>query len=1351
ACVLYQSAKYIQLQEPESLPVAGTDTVKDDPNDVKAVEDGGKEDMFVDCPDELIAYDGRNTVVDNREVEEFPDIQQRLDKEDDMVESSENGMHVPDLMGELEYLRNMLKKAVGEKESSAREYEEERRLLARELASLRLQLKSLNGQQALLYEKDGGLVNHLANSDIGEGETNTLLLSTAQLHDMINECSKFIKDAVDEKIRTEGTIRELHAFIYMKDQEIGELSARITELSVSQDVVSSYLNSAQDNRSRSLDRSPEPEKEQHIEAAANRLLASLSSALNQDELFDESIIGKMSHIEKSTLILIDKYNRFLSGIDLLRQSMTNFSSAPDAQDEVETTFFTLREELLELKRKEVHLAQKLTHLEYENRNLMEELGKNREMVEMANIDSGKLRTELEQEKIRYGNTKEKLSLAVTKGKALVQQRDSLKQSLAEKASELEKCVIELQEKSRALEAAQLTNNELVRNETSVASLQEALLQRDTMLQQCKEILSESGATEEPQLMDIRERVRWLVNEKNELKGLSLEHAKTMDALSFIDLTETVLSSNLESQVTWLVESFYLAKDEAIKMQDEISRIREAANKEIDRLTSSLLAETQEKNYLQEECKDLTHKLEGIAEKVHNASMEKDQIVGMLLEVSGIAMGIQEESYQPNSDMALIIERCFGQIKEQTRASLRSSYVEVEIFERIQSLLYIKDQESMLYEQMLEEEMLDRTEVSRLSVELVTVSQELHALKDERDTLQKSEEKAAMLRERLSMAVKKGKGLVQERENMKQLLQEKNASIEKLRAESQQQESTFSDFRDQINKLSTEVERIPKLEADFVGMKNQRDDLERYLMESNGMLERIMESLDGMILPFEFEEPVEKVKWLAEYFTECQDVKIQAEKDVQKAKGEASTLASILADSERTVKSLENALSVEKNTVSKLAEERRELEFAKTYFEHELEKSIEEVSSQTSKFSEILASKKSLEDALSLAEDHTSVLISEKEHAQVSRAAAEMELQKVKEDVSVYTTKLAEAQQTIQSLEDAITQVQTNVSLLAEENGKGQVGRTNLEDEIKKLKEEAESQLTKFADASSTIRSLEDALLKAESTVTNLSDEKKNAEQEISTLKCQLNECMQELAGMHANMENKSLELSTHLYSLQSLLKDDTLLSLLREGFAKKFASLKDMDLLLKDISDCLGGRNSNMLQTYPFIEESSSASSLFPDGLDSVVNFEVANGEAIAADGDSLMLHIGATVENFYTRNKILTANFNRFSTLLDEAIAVLLAKSQAAKDKMIVMLEHIATLRQNMNNMENYKQMQENRIGVLENNIEVVLSACTAATQELVFAVDQDVVADHQARLDRNEYDKTAEKLLSAARNVQD
>ncbi|XP_028056121.1 uncharacterized protein LOC114260241 [Camellia sinensis] len=136
-------------------------------------------------------------------------------------------------------------------------------------------------------------------------------------------------------------------------------------------------------------------------------------------------------------------------------------------------------------------------------------------------------------------------------------------------------------------------------------------------------------------------------------------------------------------------------------------------------------------------------------------------------------------------------------------------------------------------------------------------------------------------------------------------------------------------------------------------------------------------------------------------------------------------------------------------------------------------------------------KKSLEDALSEAENKISTLMNEKEDAQLSRAAAETELEKAKEEVSIQSAKLSEAFRTVKSLADAMSQVETNVSLLSEENNNIKVGRNNLESAMKQLKEEADSQASKLADANSTIKSLEEALLKAENNISELVGEKKN--------------------------------------------------------------------------------------------------------------------------------------------------------------------------------------------------------------------------------------------------------------------
>ena len=82
------------------------------------------------------------------------------------------------------------------------------------------------------------------------------------------------------------------------------------------------------------------------------------------------------------------------------------------------------------------------------------------MIGTLNTELGKLKIEPEHEKAKCANTKEKLSMVVTKGKPLVQQRHSLKKSLADKSGEHDKCLIELQEKSVALQADELLKEEL---------------------------------------------------------------------------------------------------------------------------------------------------------------------------------------------------------------------------------------------------------------------------------------------------------------------------------------------------------------------------------------------------------------------------------------------------------------------------------------------------------------------------------------------------------------------------------------------------------------------------------------------------------------------------------------------------------------------------------------------------------------------------------------------------------------------------------------------------------------------------------------------------------------------------
>lgn len=122
--------------------------------------------------------------------------------------------------------------------------QEDRDALLKELANLRHQLKALTGQHSSVEENISGLVHGLHEEEVREVEKK-ISFSDNPFHDMMNECSNFVRNALDLQLQKEETIREIQATLSMKDQEIKDLRAKVTELSIylnSQDVVvSSYF------------------------------------------------------------------------------------------------------------------------------------------------------------------------------------------------------------------------------------------------------------------------------------------------------------------------------------------------------------------------------------------------------------------------------------------------------------------------------------------------------------------------------------------------------------------------------------------------------------------------------------------------------------------------------------------------------------------------------------------------------------------------------------------------------------------------------------------------------------------------------------------------------------------------------------------------------------------------------------------------------------------------------------------------------------------------------------------------------------------------------------------------------
>ncbi|KAF8018531.1 hypothetical protein BT93_H3418 [Corymbia citriodora subsp. variegata] len=1309
-------------------------TNSDDEEAVTGGEDAGK-DEFVDAPDELNA--------DAREVTMTAGTEGGLEERSKLPESDfgplENGPQVHQSSDELFRLQMVLENTINEKEIAIRQYKEERDIYAKELCDLCHQLKGLTVKQPLLHANGDIMNNREAESEDGEEKAH---LPGYSLRDMIRECSDFIRVALEERLQMEATIRDLHAILSTQDQQMEDLKSKLADSAQkSADIFTNH---------------------QDVEDATSRILDSLALVVEHEDLLDDSTGGKMNLVERRTLQLIGKFNQIHVQIDHLRQCLSEVSSEfldSRMQEDRGDVINAACNQLLECKRKEAHFAEKLSEAEDENRKLIEQLDRDKELAEETNAELSGLKSEVEQEKMRCANVKEKLSMAVTKGKSLVQQRDSLKHALAEKTNELERCLIELQEKSSALEAAEQSKEELVQSENLVALLQENLSQRNAILVQFEEILSEASLPEEMKMVEIVDKYKWLVDERNMLKVVSIEFQKLKDSLTEIELPESVSTSNLESCIFWLKESYTQANNQAETLRGEISQIKEAAYNEIGRLTAACSVALLEKEYLEMEADDITSEYNDIVKKEQQVSWEKEQVVMLLVKASGISVEEDPGVYQrlSLSDCNLLIERSFEKVKEQRTSELGPSHADLESFERIKSLLYLRVQELMLYENVLEEEMLEKSQkVDNLSYHLQSLSKDLETLKEEKDHLQKdlerSEEKSALLREKLSMAVKKGKGLVQDRENLKHLLDEKNSEIEKLKLEVQQQESAVTESRDQINRMSTHIEHIPKLEADLVSLKDQRDQLEQFLLESNNMLQRVIESIEGIYIPADtvFEEPVEKVKWLAGYLNDCQKAKEHAEEELakvqeessdlsgrlaqahadlkllqderqgfEKLKEEAIDLESKLVEAKASIKALEDLLSAAQDDVRRLEEEKREIETGKENVEKELLKAIEEASSQANNFTEACALKKSLEEALLQAENDVTALTNDKEAAQVFRAAAERELEKLKEEIFIQTGKLADAQQTIKSLEDASLELEKKVGLLAEQNHNLEAGRSDMETELKKLQDESATKEIKLTDASVTIKSLEDAVSNAENNVLELDNQNKRYNQEVSVINSKLNACLEELAGKNGSLENRSVEIVGYLSELHALMKNEMLLPLMKDCFEKKLECLKSMNDILERVKDQQISLHSEAAEKQTVDEEDPITEKQFLVELCN--NLGVAMGAGLMNEvGEDISLLFRRTIEGFQLKEKILVDKFEGLSAFIDEILAALLKKLEERCDDVKAMSQDMRSLKQDVKDMETYKLEHGNTVAMLEDDIATLLLACTDATTELLLEVER-------------------------------
>ncbi|XP_042043621.1 golgin subfamily B member 1-like [Salvia splendens] len=705
-------------------------------------------------------------------------------------------------------------------------------------------------------------------------------------------------------------------------------------------------------------------------------------------------------------------------------------------------------------------------MEYGNENLVfkHSLKSAQEVVIALNSKVQEKIAELELSEQRLSSLREKLGIAVTKGKGLISQRESLKQSLAETSKELEKCSQELLSKDARLhevetkvkvyaeagERMEALESELSYIRNSATALRESFLLKDSVLLRIEEILEDLELPENFHSNDIIDKIVWLAKmvgnhslppgewdhrssaeggsysdtgfgssdglkedmrrryeelqnrfyglaEQNEMLEQSLMERNNLVQrweifLDTVDMPSHLRSGESDDKIQWLGSALSEAQNRSYSLQQKIDNL--------ETLCGSLSADVEDSQRRTSELEAAFHQAcsekEILTKDLEILRQENDESIKRIADFSLRNENLQNESSLLQAQKLLLeedkdhIEDVIRRLKEMVKNALQDSCPEdvvldqegVEYFEEILRKL-VEEHKTLSSGNLVNVDSTDvhitgkeelsnpsrdfeEQDVTTLSKKLDESMGELMSSKEEKDgymqtnqslvrelqelelkkkeleeLLNQEERKSASLREKLNIAVRKGKSLVQQRDGMKQSIEELNAEVERLMSESKHTDKTIYEYEEHIKNLLATSDRVQVVESENSFLRDRLAETERYMQEKEGSWNSILNSLGEIDVGFEINSvnPVERITEIGKYLHGLHGRMDSLEQDSRKSKRAAELLLAELNEVQERNDGLQDELA---KVVDELSEVSREKDLAENA-KHEAVAHIEKLS------------------------------------------------------------------------------------------------------------------------------------------------------------------------------------------------------------------------------------------------------------------------------------------------------------------------------------------------------------------------------------------------------------------------
>jgi chromosome segregation ATPase len=181
--------------------------------------------------------------------------------------------------------------------------------------------------------------------------------------------------------------------------------------------------------------------------------------------------------------------------------------------------------------------------------------------------------------------------------------------------------------------------------------------------------------------------------------------------------------------------------------------------------------------------------------------------------------------------------------------------------------------------------------------------------DFQEKLNQEEQKCASLREKLNVAVRKGKGLVQQRDSLKKTIEEMNALIENLKNERKQ--------------------HIESLESEKSFLMGRLSENEKSLHDTTQYLSRLLNALSMVDIARESDtDPITKIGKVAQLYLDLQATATSSQNEVKKSKRATELLLAELNEAHERADNLQEELVMAEAALSESSKQNNVLESAR---------------------------------------------------------------------------------------------------------------------------------------------------------------------------------------------------------------------------------------------------------------------------------------------------------------------------------------------------------------------------------------------------------------------------------------